>query len=57
MALVAVRSKAVALLLLIHSLLMLPLFVGFFVWFLFCYVVLSIFSSFEIIFSCLPDVL
>ena len=44
MALVAVRSKAAVLLLLIHCLVLLQLF-----WSLLCYAVLSVFSSFAII--------
>ena len=47
--LAAVRSKAVDLLLLIHSLLLLPLFVGVCVWSLLCYAVLSVLSSLAVI--------
>ena len=42
----AVRSKTVVLLLLIHCFMYLPLFVGFCVWSLFRYAILSILSSF-----------
>ena len=51
MALAAIHSKAVVLLLIYHILL-LPLFVGA-LWSLYCYAVLSILSSFAIIFHCL----
>ena len=46
----AVSSNVVVLFLLIHYLLSLPLFVGLCIWFLLCYVVLSVISSFAIIF-------
>ena len=46
----AVRSTVVVLLLLVHCLLLPILFAFFCVWSLFCYAVLSVFSSFAIIF-------
>ena len=45
----AARTKAVVLLLLIHSLLLLSLFLGGCVWSLFCCAVFSVISSFAII--------
>ena len=46
---VVVRFKAMVLMLLIHCLLLIPKFVGFCDWSLFCYVVLSVLSSFAFI--------
>ena len=45
----AVHSKAVALLLLIQCFFLLPWFVGFYAWSLFCSAILSVLSSFAII--------
>ena len=49
MALAAVSYKAIVILLLIHCLLLLPMFVKVLCWFLFCYVVLSVMSCFAIV--------
>ena len=49
MALLAVRSKAVVLLLLIHCLMFFPLFVGILCLSLFCYALFCVLSSFAII--------
>ena len=49
MALAAVRSKAMVLLLLIYRLIYFPLFVGVLCFYLFCYALLCVHSSFAII--------
>ena len=46
---VVFRSKAVILLLLIHWLLLIPLFLWVYVWAMFCYAILCVLSSFAII--------